>query len=167
MTQKATAPQIAKKDGLWSLAVFKQTKAILFHGEGTYYVDLSSLSSKDFVIEDDKRNITIDIPKPQLSVKILPEETEFFDSSNGMLRFGEMKITPELMATLEAQGIERITEILESDSNVLDTAIRLAKLSVKEIYEPLIKAEIDNAVKRAADEYAVPAYYTITVNIKD
>ncbi len=167
MTQKATAHQTAEKVGLLSLPVFKQTKAILFHGEGSYYVDLSSLSSKDFVIDDDSRNITICIPKPQLSVKLLPEETEFFDSSNGMLRFGEMEITPELMTTLETQGIERITEILESDTNTWDTVIRFAKLSVKEIYEPLIKAQIDEAVKRASDEYAIPAYYTITVSIKD
>ncbi len=167
MTQKATAPQTATKEGLWSLPVFKQTKVIIFHGEGSYYVDLSSLSSRDFEIDDDNRNITIYIPKPQLSVKLLPEETEFFDSSNGMLRFGDMEITPELMTTLEAQGIERITEILESDTNAWDTAIRFAQLSVKEIYEPVIKAQIDEAVKRADDEYAIPAYYTITVNIKE
>lgn len=167
MTQKATAPQTAKKDGLWSIPVFKQTKVIIFHGEGNYTVDLSSLSSRDFEIDDDNRNITINIPKPQLSVKLLPQETEFFDSSNGMLRFGDMEITPELMTTLESQGIERITEILESDTNAWDTAIRFAKLSVKEIYEPVIKAQIDEAVKRAEDEYAIPAYYTITVNVKD
>ncbi len=167
MTQKATAPQIASKDGLFSWSVFKQTKAIIFHGEGTYYVDLSSLSSKDFVIDDDSKNITIYIPKPQFSVKLMPEETEFFDSSNGILRFGEMKISPEQMTALETQGIARITEILESDTDTWETAIRFAKLSVKEIYEPLIAAQVDEAVKNAADEFAIPAYYTITVSIKE
>lgn len=167
MTQKATAPQIATKDGLFSLSVFKQTKAIIFHGEGSYYVDLSSLTSKDFDIDDVNRSITINIPKPQLSVKLLPEETEFFDSSNGILRFGEMEIPPEQMTTLETQGIARITEILESDTNTWETAIRFAKLSVKEIYEPLIAAQVDEAVKNAADEFAIPAYYTITVSIKE
>lgn len=167
MTQKATASETAKKAGLFSLPVFKQTKAIIFHGEGSYYVDLSSLSGSDFVVDDTEKTITISIPKPQLSVKLLSQETEFFDSSNGALRFGEMEITPEAMTTLETQGIARITDTLESDSDSWNTAIRFAKLSVKEIYEPLIAAQIDAAIKSASDEYAIPPYYSIIVNVKD
>lgn len=167
MTQKATAPETATKGGLLNIPVFKQSQVILFHGEGSYYVDLSSLSSSDFEIDDNAKTITIHIPKPQLTVKLLNEETEFFDPSNGMLRFGEMEITPELMTTLETEGIARITEILASDKGIWDTAIKYAKLSVKEIYEPLVAAQIDEAVKNAADEYAVPAYYSISVIIKD
>lgn len=166
MTQKASAPAIAKKDGLWSIPVFKQTKAIIFHGEGTYSVDLSLLSADDFEIDDDEKIITIKIPKPVLSVKLLPDETEFFDSSNGMLRFGEMQITPEYMTQLESQGIERITETLMEDTIIQETANKFAKLSVKEIYEPIIKAQIDEAVENANDEFAIPVYYTINVEIK-
>ena len=167
MTQKATASETAKKAGLFKLPVFKQTKAIIFHGEGTYYVDLSSLSSSDFVIDDENKTITIFIPKPQLSVKLVSEETEFFDASNGTLRFGEMEITPEAMTTLETQGIARIKESLDSDKNTWETAQKFAKLSVKEIYEPLVAAQIDAALQKASDEYAIPAYYTITVEIKN
>ena len=167
MTQKATASQTVKKEGLFSLPVFKQTKAVIFHGEGSYYVDLSSLSSSDFEIDDEKRSITISISKPELSVKLISKETEFFDSSNGMLRFGEMEIPPVQMTTLETQGIEQITKKLEDDTRAWETAERFAKLSVKEIYEPLVVAQVDEAVKNANDEFAIPAYYTITVEIKD
>ena len=167
MTQKATAAQTATKGGLFNLPFFKQTKAIIFHGEGTFFVDLSSLSSDDFLIDNDNKTITIFIPKPQLSVKLISEETEFFDSSNGSLRFGAMEITPEMMTKLETEGISRITEILEADTNTWETAKRFAKLSVKEIYEPLVTAQVDAALERAADEFAIPAYYTITVEIKD
>lgn len=166
MSQKATASETARKTGLFSLPFFKQTKAIIFHGEGTYYVDLSTLSSDDFVIDNEKKTITIYIPKPELSVKLIPEETEFFDSVNGTLRFGEMEIAPETMTMLETQGIERITETLESDANTWETAVKFAKLSVKEIYEPLVAAQVDAAVKNANDEFAVPAYYTIIVEIE-
>jgi len=167
MTQKATAAEIAEKPGLWSIPAFKQTKAINFHGEGTYSVDLSSLSNEDFVVNNDKKEITIYIPEPQLSVKLLPEETEFFNSSNGILRFGEMQLTPEMMATLETQGIDRITETLNADLNAWETAEKFAKLSVKEIYEPLVTAQIDTAVQNAEDEFAIPAYYTIAVEIRE
>lgn len=166
MTQKGTASETAKKAGLFSLPVFKQTKAIIFHGEGTYYVDLSSMTSSDFVVDNEKRTITIYIPKPELTVKLLSEQTEFFDSANGTFRFGEMEITPETMTTLETQGIARITETLESDETIWETAERFAKLSVKEIYEPLVKAQVDAAVQDADDEYAIPAYYTIIVEIR-
>ena len=166
MSQKATTSETAKKAGLFSLPVFKQTKAIIFHGEGTYSVDLSSLTSSDFVVDNEKRTITVYIPMPELTVKLLPEETEFFDSANGTLRFGEMEITPETMTTLESQGIARITETLEADKNTWDMAEKFAKLSVKELYEPLVTAQVDAAVQAADDEYAMPAYYSIIVEIK-
>lgn len=167
MTQKAQAPEVAEKPGLWGVPAFKQTKAMLFHGEVTYFVDLSSLSDSDFVIDNEEKTITIHIPKPQFSVKLLPEETEFFDASNGVLRFGEMQLAPEMLTTLETQGIARITETLENDSNTWETAQKFAKLSVKEIYEPLVAAQVDAAVKSAADEFAIPARYTIAVEIKN
>lgn len=165
MTQKASASVIAKKPGLWSIPAFKQTQAIIFHGEGTFYVDLSSMSRDNFVIDNKKRSICIHIPKPLLSVTLLPDETEFFEPSNGVLRFGEMEITGETMTTLQTEGIARITEALDADTAIWETARRYAKLSVKEIYEPLVAAQIEAAVQRADDEYAIPAYYTISVEI--
>lgn len=167
MTQNATASETAEKNGLFKLPFFKQTKAIIFHGEGTYHVDLSSLSDSDFLIDNDKKSITISIPQPELSVKLLPKKTEFFDSSNGLLRFGEMQIPPEMMTELEADGIEQITKSLESDTNIHEIVEKFTKLSVKEIYEPLVKAQVDAAVKNADDEYAIAPYYTINVEIKD
>lgn len=167
MTQHATASEKAKKAGLFNLPVFKQTKAIIFHGEGTYSVDLTSLSSSDFVIDKEEKSITIMIPRPQLTVSLLPEKTEFFDSSNGILRFGEMEISPEAMTTLQTQGKAKILEILQNDQNTWNTAIKFAKLSVKEIYEPIVSAQIDAAVQNADDEFAIPPVYTINVEIKD
>ena len=76
-------------------------------------------------------------------------------------------ITPEAMTTLQTQGIARITEVLDADETAWDTAIKFAKLSVKEIYEPLVAAQIEAALQNAADEYAIPAYYAIIVEIKN
>ena len=166
MTRKASVPVVAQNDGLWKLPVFKQTKAIIFYGEGEFFVDLSSLSNDDFVIDNQEKTITIYIPKPQFSIKLLPDETEFFDSSNGILRFGEMRIAPETMMTLESEGIDKLTEAMEADSSTWEAAERFAKLSVKELYEPLIKAQVDAAVQNAEDEFAIPPQYTINVEIR-
>ncbi len=124
------------------------------------------MTNSDFEVDNENRIITIYIPEPELTVKLLPEETEFFDSANGALRFGEMEITPETMTTLQIQGIARITDSLESDTGTRETAERFAKLSVKEIYEPLVIAQVDAAIQDADDEYAIPAYYTINVEIR-
>ena len=167
MTQKASASVVAKKPGLWSIPAFKQTQAIIFHGEGTFFVDLSSLSGDDFAIDNEQRTIRITIPRPQLSVTLLPEDTEFFEPSNGVLRFGEMELTPEAMTTLQTEGIAKISETLNADTSTWETAGRYAKLSVKEIYEPLVAAQVDAAVRNADDEYAIPAYYTIDVEFRD
>ena len=167
MTQKANATETHTKPGLWSLPVFKQTMAIIFHGEGTYYVDLSHLTSDDFVIDNEKRTITIYIPKPELTVNLKQNETEFLDYANGALRFGEMELTPEQTTELEIKGIESIKQTLEADEKTWETAKKFAKLSVKEIYEPLVIAQVDAAVQNANDEFAIPAYYTINVEIND
>lgn len=167
MTQKANATEKHTKNGLFSLPFFKQTMAIIFHGEGTYYVDLSHLTSDDFVVDNENRTITISIPKPELTVNLKQNETEFLDSSNGALRFGEMELPPATQNDLEIKGIESITKALEADNNTWETAEKFAKLSVKEIYEPLVVAQVDAAVQNADDELAIPAYYTINVEIKD
>ena len=167
MSQNVTASEIATKTGLFSWTVFNQSQAIIFHGEGTYYVDLSYMTDDDFIVDNEKKVITIKIPKPELSVRLLPDETEFLTTSNGSLRFGPMEITPEIMTTIEIQGLKSIEAKLLSDRNTMETAYKFAKLSVKEIYEPLIKAQVDAAVRDAADEYAVGANYTIIVEIKD
>ena len=78
-----------------------------------------------------------------------------------------MKVTPENMTSSQTEGKERITEVLESDEKAWDTAIKFAKLSVKEIYEPIVAAQIELALQNAADEYAIPVYYKIIVEIKN
>lgn len=60
-----------------------------------------------------------------------------------------------------------VTKTLEEDANTWESAERFAKLSVKELYEPLIQAQIDAAVQDAEDAYAIPPQYTITVEIRN
>ena len=45
----------------------------------------------------------------------------------------------------------------------METARKFAALSVKEIFEPVLKKQIDAALEEADDQYAIPPYYTIQV----
>ena len=105
----------------------------------------------------------IHIPEPVLSVEYLPEETEFLNTSNGILRFGEMQLTPEMMTELEALAKKELRKSIEEDSDSMETARKFAALSVKEIFEPVLKKQIDAALEEANDQFAIPPYYTIQV----
>lgn len=167
MTQKVSASYTTTKSGLFNWGIFSQTKAMVFHGVGTYTVDLAAIGTEAFVVDDENQKITIHIPAPELSVEILPEKTEFFDTSNGLLRFGEMQLTPEAMAEIEVLGKEKLTAELVRDNESAESARRFAKLSVQEIFQPIVTAQITASVKAANDKYAVPVYYTVEVEIDD
>ncbi len=162
-SQKTAVPVQAKKKGLFSLPVFSQNKSILFHGVGTYSVDLAEITESDFSFDPSGQILQIHIPEPVLSVEYLPEETEFLNTSNGILRFGEMQLTPEMMTELEALAKEELRKSIEEDSDSMETARKFAVLSVKEIFEPVLKKQIDAALEEADDQYAIPPYYTIQV----
>ncbi|MBR0342500.1 MAG: DUF4230 domain-containing protein [Oscillospiraceae bacterium] len=163
LTQKGTVPVQAEKKGLFKWKVFSQTKYMLFHGVGSYSVDLAKVKDTDIIVDAKNQVIEIHIPDPVLSVEYIPEDTEFLDSSNGILRFGEMEITPEMMTALETTGKEALRENFEKDESSMDTARKYAALSVKEIFEPVLKKQIDSAVEEANDQYAIPPYYSIKV----
>ena len=138
MTQEASVSHTVEKKGLWELPFFSQTKAMIFYGTGEYTVDFSGITKDSFDVDDQKKIITIHIPEPELSVYYIPEKTEFFNSSNGLLRFGEMELTPEMMTEIETIAKSKLQNKMEADNSMMETAEKFAKLSVKELYEPIM-----------------------------
>ena len=165
MTQEITATYNASKDGLWHWDVFKQTKGMNFHGLVTYTVDVSGLNEDNFDIDNDSEMITIHIPEPEYSVEYLPEETEFFDTANGLLRVGEMQLTPEMQTEMEKKAKEMFADKVENDTASKKTAEKFAELMVKDLYEPIVIKLEKALVEAADDEYAVPINYSIQVVI--
>ncbi len=166
-SQKATVPYQIEKEGLFGWSVYSQTKSMIFHGVGTYSVDLAQIGDKDIIFDSASQTLQIHIPEPVLSVEYLPEETEFFNTSNGILRFGEMQLTPEMMTELETLAKEKLRKSIEEDQDYLETARKFAALSVKEIFEPVLRKQINAALEEANDQFAIPPYYTIQVLVGD
>lgn len=166
-TQKAAVPVEASKAGLFGWDVYKQSKYLLFHGVARYFINFAEISDEDIAVDENTKTIDIYIPEPELSVEFLPEETEFLNTSNGILRFGEMQITPEMMTELESKGKEKIRQSVEGDPSLIETAETYAKLSVKEIIEPLLKKQINADAQNLSENSESPQYYSINVVIKD
>ena len=164
-TQKISAAGEIKEAGLFNWAVFSKTKAVVYHGLATFSVDLGTIGEDDISINTDTKTIDIHIGKPSLNIEYLPEETEFFSTSNGLLTFGEMDITPEMNAELETSAKELLYEAVSADDVAKHEAEKFAELSVQEIFEPVVTAAADAAVAELNDPFAVPVYYTVKVII--
>lgn len=165
--QQVSVSYTLSKDGILKYlpSVFGQTKSMIFHGECIYSVDLSEVNENSFEVDNDADIITIHIPEPTMEVNYLPEKTEFFNASNGLLRFGDMKISAEDMNTIASTAMQQLKDEADSRTNDYETAKKFACLSVKEIYEPLIRKLEDAIVKEKNDIYAIPINYDIRVVI--
>ena len=125
--------------GLAKLTIFSKVQYITFHGLATYTVDLGQVNEYCISVDNQEHRVEILIPHAALeSINIPAEEIEFSDIERGWLAFGELKITPEDQAVLEAAVKAKMEKKLLEDRVHLD-ADRFARLGVWEIYQPLIE----------------------------
>jgi len=82
-------------DNSWgNLPIFKKIQNIDFIGSGVYVVDLSSINYNNISIN--KNLISIALPKPSVEMITLNEEKTIYETpENGLLRFGDIKLSTE------------------------------------------------------------------------
>ncbi len=125
--------------GLFNLGMFTKNQVITYYGTAVYTVDLSKLSKADIVFNEEEKMITLKIPHAvQEDINIPEDKIQFSDPEKGLLAFGELKATPEQIMKVQAGARQKMQDKLDSD-NVLEIADRFAKLSVWEMYSPIIK----------------------------
>ena len=126
--------------GLLNWGVFTKNQLITYNGTVVYTVDLSTLRRSDIVFDEEEKTITLKIPHAvQEEINIPEENIQFGDTTRGLLAFGEIKMTMEQAAKVQSEVRTKMEEKLSS-SNALENADRFAKLSVWEIYSPIIKS---------------------------
>ena len=126
--------------GIFNWAVFTKCQLITYNGTVVYTVDLSSLKASDIHFNEDEKTITLSIPHAvQEEINIPEDSIQFGDTSKGLLAFGDIKLTAEQIVQVQAGAREKMQQKLD-EQNVLATADRFAKLSVWELYSPIIKA---------------------------
>lgn len=134
MTEKITL------DDSWgSLEIFKKVQSINYFGTGTYVVDLSDLKAENIEINNDSKKITVKVSKPSVkSVVIDEEKTEYRTPENGLLRFGEIKLTPEENQVLLKNVKEKMkNKMLQED--FLSQASKASEETLKNLVQTIIQ----------------------------
>jgi len=144
LCQEISDVSTVTETGLFNWSVLSKTKLITYNGTAVYTVDLSKLGRSDIVFDNEEKIITIKIPHAELEPLNIPEDRiQFGDTQGGLLAFGELKLTPEQTAQVQAGAREKMMQKLQDD-NVQETADRFAILCVWELYSPIVKGVAKN-----------------------
>jgi len=125
--------------GLLNWGIFTRNQLITYNGTVVYTVDLSSLKSSDIRFDEESKIITLFIPHAiQEEINIPEDKIQFSDTTKGLLAFGDIKMTMEQASQVQSETRDRMQQKLD-EQKVQETADRFAKLSVWELYSPIIK----------------------------
>lgn len=115
--------------------VFKKFKQIKFFANCSYSVDLSQITTEDIDINENK--LSINLPNPQIfSINIDRDKTIFEDSSNGLFRFGEIKLTSEEFEIIQDEVCKSFEETMKNDE-MYNKVVSSTKLSLEKLVEQI------------------------------
>ena len=138
-SQQVSDVSSVKETGFINWEIFSKNQLITYNGTAVYTVDLSTLSADDIDYDEEQKIITLRIPHAvQEEINIPEDQIQFGDTNGGLLAFGEIKMSAEQASQIQAGAREKMEEKLKED-NILETADRFAKLTVWEMYSPIIK----------------------------
>ncbi len=139
MSQKVSDVSTITEAGFLNWGIFSKNQLITYNGTAIYTVDLSQLKASDIVFDEEQKIITVKIPHAaQEEINIPENEIQFGDTHGGLLAFGDLKMTPEQAAQVQAGARGKMEQKLAED-HVQETADRFAKLAVWELYSPIVK----------------------------
>lgn len=131
-------------DNSWgNISIFKKLQNISFTGKGVYIVDLSLLKSNNISIDSNNNIITIKIPKPKVELVTIDESKTVYETpEKGLLRFGDIKLTPQEHEIMVENVKKTMTEKM-NETEYSDKALTNSKRSM----ETLIKSILNNNSK--------------------
>lgn len=118
----------------------KKTQNVSYTGTGYFVVDLDRLAAANVVEDKEKKTVTIRIGHAYLeSIDINPNNIIIDDVKEGLLAWGDIKLTVADYNTIERELRARLEEKFDTASNG-QAADEAALRMVKEVYEPVVKA---------------------------
>lgn len=118
----------------------KKTQNVSYTGTGYFVVDLDRLAAANVVEDKEKKTVTIRIGHAYLeSIDINPNNIIIDDVKEGLLAWGDIKLTVADYNTIERELRARLEEKFDTASNG-QAADEAALKMVKEVYEPVVKA---------------------------
>ena len=118
----------------------KKTQNVSYTGTGYFVVDLDRLTAANVVEDKEKKTVTIRIGHAYLeSIDINPNNIIIDDVKEGLLAWGDIKLTVADYNTIERELRARLEEEFDTAANG-QAADEAALRMVKEVYEPVVKA---------------------------
>ncbi|MDP4090039.1 MAG: DUF4230 domain-containing protein [Bacillota bacterium] len=120
--------------------VFKKMQIIHFYGKGLYSVDLSNINEDNISIDNENGTISVIIPKPYIKAVYVDETKTLFESTkNGLLRFGDMKLTSEEFEFMISTAKKSMTEKLQGE-DTYNKALTNAQEAMTDLMKSIIKS---------------------------
>lgn len=137
ITTEVSLKETITVDNSWgSLSIFKKIQTINFVGTGLYSVDLSNLNSKNIDISGN--TITVTLPNPSVEmINTDPDKTTYEKTDNGLLRFGEIKLSTEDQEQLQRTVEEKMKEKM-LEKQYYDTAISNSEKSMTTLIKSIV-----------------------------
>ena len=124
--------------GLGDLSIFSKSKVVTYNGTAVYTVDLAGLNASQFELDTDNRILIMKIPHAQLEpINIQSSDIEFSETENGLLSFGELKLTMEQMADIQSAAQRKMEEKLLKE-DIAAEADKFAQKAVFEVFQPML-----------------------------
>ena len=162
MEQPVTVGKQEKKEGLFNASVFRQTQYVEYNGIGKYTIDMNDFSESNIEIDNNNKKIIITLPEPKLSVEFT--DMKAYDTSNGILTFGEMDLTSDMQNELIQKAVTNMEEKLTTDETLKSNAMRYAEMSVESLFQPVINT-VQNNFKEQGENNDIDWCYTVEANI--
>ena len=118
----------------------KKTQKVSYTGKGYFVVDLDDLTGEDIIEDKEKRIITIKIGHAYLqTIEIDPDKVIVDEVREGLLARGDIELTVKDYSIIEKELRSRLETKFNTAENG-QAADHLALRTVREVYEPIIKA---------------------------
>lgn len=128
---------------LGNLEILEKYKRIKFFANCSYYIDLSQLKDEDIQMDEKNTKLNVTIPSPEIfSIDILRDKTIYEDTSNGLLRFGDIKLTSEEFDLIQEEVYKSFNETLE-DKEMYDKAISNSEISLTNLIKQIVGEDIE------------------------
>lgn len=119
----------------------KKVKGITFYGKGSYSLDFSNIDKGNIKIDKSQNSISITLPKPIVEdVTIYEEKTVYETTTNGLLRFGDIKLSPEQTISISKE-VKKLMKDKMVEDELYSSAETNAKSSIEKLLRPLFPNE--------------------------
>ena len=117
----------------FNLDILKKSKKITFFANCSYAIDFSTLSNSNFEINTTTKEISITIPKIDIfSIDIDESKTIYYDTEVGFLRFGDLKLSSDVLSSIYKNLNNLFTEKM-NNPDFYEQAILNAENSLKSL----------------------------------